>query len=227
MSSESAKPGLSMLRRIELETLYGVGEILSRTLDFRHTLREVLRALDELAGMSRSMVTVVDPENGDLVVHAVSVQDESEHASVRYQPGEGLLGLILAEQRTIALPRTGDEPRFLNRLGVFDKRLPFIAAVAVLPAASVDCRRVSAERDATSFAACEGHDRVRSPGIGRSARKRPNEDWEPQRREHESERGNAKREADHCSLSMTPMLRKQLAPGTPSAARKQSLDRRS
>ena len=45
LGNEAGRPGLSILRRIELETLYGVGEILSRTLDFRHTLREVLRTL--------------------------------------------------------------------------------------------------------------------------------------------------------------------------------------
>ena len=38
LGNEAGRPGLSILRRIELETLYGVGEILSRTLDFRHTL---------------------------------------------------------------------------------------------------------------------------------------------------------------------------------------------
>ena len=127
LSTETTKPGLTNLRRIELETLYGVGEILSRTLDFRHTLREVLRALDELAGMSRSLVTVVDPESGDLVVHAVSIEEDGAHGDIRYHPGEGLLGLILEEKQTIALARTGDEPRFLNRLGIFDRRLPFIA----------------------------------------------------------------------------------------------------
>lgn len=123
--------GLSILRRIELETLYSVGEILSRSLDFRHTVREVLRALDELAGMSRSMVTVLDPESGELVVNAVNGQSESdtsEHLDVRYQPGEGLLGLILEEKRTIAIARTGEDKRFLNRLGIYDRRLPFIAA---------------------------------------------------------------------------------------------------
>ena len=129
--NDSALPGLSTLRRSELETLYRVGEILSRSLDFRHTSLEVLRALDELAGMSRSMVCVLDPESGDLVVNTVSVEDDGEpgaHAAIRYQSGEGLLGLIIEEQRTIALARSGDDPRFLNRLGFYDRRLPFIAA---------------------------------------------------------------------------------------------------
>ena len=119
---------LSALHRIELETLYRVGEVLSRSLDFRHTLREVLRALDELAGMSRGMVTVLDPESGDLVVNAVSGQEEADAAPVRYQSGEGLLGLILDEKHTVALASAGGDPRFLNRLGIYDRRLPFIAA---------------------------------------------------------------------------------------------------
>ncbi len=130
-SGEAGAPGLARLRRIELEALYHVGEILSRSLDFRSTSREVLRVLDEQAGMSRSMVTVLDPESGDLVVNAVSVEDDLErsaHASIRYQSGEGLLGLILEEKCTISLSRTGDDPRFLDRLGLYDRRLPFIAA---------------------------------------------------------------------------------------------------
>lgn len=134
ITNESALPGLSGLRRTELETLYSVGEILARSLDFRQTSLEVLRALDELAGMSRSMVAVLDPEAGDLVVNAVSIESENEAdpGLVRYQSGEGLLGLILEEKQTIALARIGNDPRFLNRLGIYDRRLPFIAAPITL-----------------------------------------------------------------------------------------------
>ncbi len=126
--SASNNLNLSVLRRVELETLYRVGDILSRSLDFRRTSKEILRALDEQAGMSRSMVTVLDPETGDLVANAVNGIDDGELASVRYQSGEGLLGLILEEKRTIAVARTGDDLRFLNRVGIYDRRLPFIAA---------------------------------------------------------------------------------------------------
>lgn len=128
---DALAPGLARLRRIELDTLYRVSEILSRSLDFRQTSREVLRALDEHAGMSRSMVSVLDPESGDLVVNAVSIDDGAGNdacGTVRYQSGEGLLGLILEEKRTLALSRTGDDARFLDRLGLYDRRLPFIAA---------------------------------------------------------------------------------------------------
>ncbi len=128
MNGEVNRAGLSSLRRTELEALYSVGEILSRSLEFRQTVREVLRVLDEQAGMSRSMVTVLDPATGDLVVNATSMGDDVAHGGVRYQSGEGLLGLILEERRTVALTTAGDDARFLNRLDLYERRLPFIAA---------------------------------------------------------------------------------------------------
>ena len=125
-------PGLGNLRRVELEAIYRVSEILSRSLDFRHTAVEVLRVLDELAGMSRSMISVVDPETGDLVINALNGNEEADPDSVRYRSGEGLIGLILEENQIIALERLGDDPRFLNRLNLYDRRLPFIAAPIAL-----------------------------------------------------------------------------------------------
>jgi Nif-specific regulatory protein len=113
-----------------LEALYRVSEILSRSLDFRQTANEVLTVLDEQAGLSRGMVSVLDRESGDLVVHAAHGPEEPMAAGepVRYQSGEGVLGMILEEQRTVVLPTAGADSRFLNRLAIYDGRLPFIAA---------------------------------------------------------------------------------------------------
>ena len=113
-----------------LEALYRVSEILSRSLDFRQTATEVLSVLDEQAGLSRGMVSVLDRESGDLVVHAAHGSEEPMAGAepVRYQSGEGVLGMILEEQHTVVLPKAGDDSRFLNRSGIYDRRLPFIAA---------------------------------------------------------------------------------------------------
>lgn len=117
-----------VLLRTQYETLFRVSQVLSRSLDFHQTLREVLRTLEITGHLSRGMVSVVDPESGDLTVHAVYGLDSDEYGPVRYQPGEGLIGMILEGGRTVAIPRLGDEPRFLNRLGLYEKELPFIAA---------------------------------------------------------------------------------------------------
>ena len=115
------------LLRSQYETLFRVSQVLSRSLDFQHTLREVLRSLEITGHLTCGMVSVVDPAAGDLTVHAVHGLDAEAFEPVRYQPGEGLLGVLLESKRTIAVARLGDDPRFLNRLGLYDKELPFIA----------------------------------------------------------------------------------------------------
>jgi len=109
----------------QFETLYQVSQILSRSLDYRDTVREVLRVLANEAGLVRGMVGVIDAETGELVAHAIQGQDRVE--AVRYQPGEGILGLVMERGRTMVLQTVAEEPRFLHRLGIYERELPFIA----------------------------------------------------------------------------------------------------
>jgi Nif-specific regulatory protein len=118
----------AQLHRAELDCLYRVSEILSRSLDCGQTVRQVLDVLDEEVGLSKGMVSVLDPEAGDLVVHAVQGADVGSDEPVRYQPGEGIVGLLLEDKRSVALPVVGRDHRFLDRLGIYDRNLPFIAA---------------------------------------------------------------------------------------------------
>jgi Nif-specific regulatory protein len=119
---------IAQLHRAELECLYRVSEILSRSLDCGQTVRQVLDVLDNEAGLSRGLVSVVEPETGDLVVNAIHGAEVDGAEDVRFQPGEGILGVLLENKRSIALPVVGRDPRFLNRLGLYDRNLPFIAA---------------------------------------------------------------------------------------------------
>ncbi len=78
---ESRSP---ILLRAQFETLFRVSQVLSRSLDFQQTLREVLRSLEITGHLSRGMVSVVDPAAGDLTVHAVHGLDSEEFVPVRY-----------------------------------------------------------------------------------------------------------------------------------------------
>lgn len=115
------------LHLAQFEALYSVSQVLSRTLDYRDTLREVLAILDDVAGLSRGMVSVIDSDSGALMIEAVHGRSSEEFAPIRYQPGEGVLGLVLEKNRTVTLAAIGDDPRFLNRLGLYESGLPFIA----------------------------------------------------------------------------------------------------
>ncbi len=115
------------LPQLHLSALYAVSQVLSRTLDCRETLREVLRVLHDEAGLLHGMIGVLDPESGALDLHVLHSSREAVNDPVRYRPGEGILGLLIEKPRTVILNRIADEPRFLNRLGIYAANLPFIA----------------------------------------------------------------------------------------------------
>lgn len=110
-----------------LAALYAVSRVLSRTLAFNETIGDVLRVLNDEAGLTRGLISVVDPLSGNLAAHAAYGSDVPPLDEIQYQPGEGILGLMLERPRTVKLARVADEARFLNRLGIYDPELPFIA----------------------------------------------------------------------------------------------------
>ncbi len=120
------KAPVSELLEAQLNALYAVSRVLSRSLNFKQTLREVLKVLHELGGLAFGMVCLVDPDTGDLYVSAMHGDDARPFEKVRYRPGEGVVGTILMRDEPWILPKIGDEPRFLDRLGVYNPDLSFI-----------------------------------------------------------------------------------------------------
>ncbi len=110
----------------ELDTLYLVSQVLNSTLELHNKLNGILEILHKRSDMYSGMVTLRDTENDGLSVCEVYAQDIDK--SVRYQPGEGLVGTILDAGSTIVVERLADEPRFVGRLGLYDPEMPFIGA---------------------------------------------------------------------------------------------------
>ncbi|MBL8415552.1 MAG: nif-specific transcriptional activator NifA [Propionivibrio sp.] len=108
-----------------LAALYAVSRVLSRSLAFNESLRDVLRILHDEAGLTCGMIGIVDPDSGNLTAHLL--HHPSPVSNVQYEPGEGILGLMLEKPRTMMFTRIADEPRFLNRLDIYQSELPFIA----------------------------------------------------------------------------------------------------
>jgi Nif-specific regulatory protein len=110
----------------QLAALFEVSSVLSRSLMLSQTLTEVLEVLHQQGRLSKGMVSLVDRETGDLLVSALHEDGVAPFESVRYQPGEGVIGRILERNRSWVVPRVAGEPRFLDKLGVYDPELPFI-----------------------------------------------------------------------------------------------------
>lgn len=115
------------LHLMHFAALYAVSRVLSRSLNFQDTLRDVLRVLHDEAGLTHGLVSVVNPETGSLAAHVIHDPAGVATPDVKYQPGEGVLGYMLEKPRTVALAKVSDDPRFLNRLGIYRQDLPFIA----------------------------------------------------------------------------------------------------
>ncbi len=145
MDYESRIPGnrdLNLRRRYDqlqadLETLFQVSQVLSRSLDLRDTLAGVLRALHEGGGLERGMVTLTDNDTGEQRVVAVHGLGTVKVDEIRYQPGEGVVGAVLEEGDSVVLKRIADEPRFSGKLGIYDEDGPFIGVPIRVAQASV------------------------------------------------------------------------------------------
>jgi Nif-specific regulatory protein len=110
----------------QLAALFEVSSVLSRSLDLRQTLREVLSVLHERGRLRHGMVSLLSEDRGELLISALHAEDPDPAETVVYQPGEGVIGTILSRNQPWILPRLGDEPRFLDRLSLYDPDLPFI-----------------------------------------------------------------------------------------------------
>ncbi|MBK1721784.1 nif-specific transcriptional activator NifA [Thiocystis violacea] len=114
------------LAESQLAALFEVSSVLSRSLNLRQTLREVLSVLHERGRMSHGLVCLLNEERGELLISALHGKDAEPFETVTYQPGEGVIGQILSANEPWILPRVADEPRFLDRLNLYDPELPFI-----------------------------------------------------------------------------------------------------
>ncbi len=118
----------AMVDRLQgaLATIYGVGQVLSRSLNLGETLKALLHVLEREANIHHSMISMSDPDADCAVVCAVQGL-RGALPQVRYRVGEGLTGTVLEHGVTIVLPRIADDVRFLDRLGIFESEKPFIA----------------------------------------------------------------------------------------------------
>jgi Nif-specific regulatory protein len=109
----------------ELDTLFLVSQLLNSTHDLRNKLKGILEILHKRSGLHFGLITLRDIDDS---MGVCEIHGEGIDRSVRFQPGEGLVGAILDEGNTVVVERIADEPRFLSRLGIYNPDLPFIGS---------------------------------------------------------------------------------------------------
>ncbi len=112
---------------LELDAVYRVSQTMADSSDMRETLQNVLHQLQTQGGLDRGMVTIVEPDTGDLILQLLHGEGTAEPTrEITYRPGEGIVGTTFQNGRTIIVPRLRDEPRFADKLRIYDSCLPFI-----------------------------------------------------------------------------------------------------
>ena len=110
----------------EFETLYFVSQILNGSDELQVKLRNILGILHRHANLLSGMVTLRDTDDNSLSI--CEVYDEDADKTVHYRPGEGLVGTIIDAGTTLVVEKLADEPRFVSRLEIYDRNLPFIGS---------------------------------------------------------------------------------------------------
>lgn len=113
----------------ELRALAQISRILCKLQKIEEVLSGVLAILHDEVGLQQGLVTLSDIEHSELqvgAIHTNSTIANKNSSAVRYRAGEGIVGGILKHGETIVLGRIASEPRFLDRLALYDLELPFI-----------------------------------------------------------------------------------------------------
>jgi Nif-specific regulatory protein len=114
--------------RLDLNTTFNVSQMLAHSLDTQETLCGVLQELHERGGLNHGIVTLLNPETGELILRAVHADPLAPRnlEEIRYRPGEGVVGHVLESGETVIVPCIAAEPRFVGRLDLYDPEGPFV-----------------------------------------------------------------------------------------------------
>ena len=113
----------------QLNALHQISIVLSRSLDLEDTLRGMLQTLSDVAHLQYGLVSLFDHNRSALfiqAVHGVDAEVVKDVKGVRYRVGEGIMGTVMHQGQSLVIPRVADDPRFLDRLNLYDYSLPFI-----------------------------------------------------------------------------------------------------
>ena len=113
----------------QLKALHKISVILSHSLNMEETLKQMLSCLHEMAGMQFGMVTLYNDERQGMLIQAIHGADPEiirDASKIKYRINEGILGNVQAKGESQVIVKVSQDPRFLDRLSLYDYDLPLI-----------------------------------------------------------------------------------------------------
>ena len=100
-----------------LSVLYHIARVLGQGGDLSKLMEQILEILEIHAGMNRGMISILSPDNSELVVDAARGISDHEKRRGRYRLGEGVTGKVVQTGKSILIPQIQNAPQFLNKTG--------------------------------------------------------------------------------------------------------------
>jgi Nif-specific regulatory protein len=107
-----------------LSVLYHTARVLGQGGELGKIMEEILEILEIHAGMNRGMISILSPDNSEVVVDVARGISDVDKRKGRYLPGEGVTGKVVESGKSILIPSVRDEPGFLDKTGARGK-LPY------------------------------------------------------------------------------------------------------
>ncbi|MCB9664407.1 MAG: sigma 54-interacting transcriptional regulator [Alphaproteobacteria bacterium] len=101
----------------ELRYLETVAAWVGQGTELDELLGPVLRGLAEQLGLRRATLMLVDRTDGEVYIEAGHGLTPTETRRVRYAPGEGISGRVVASGEPVLVPRVSEDPSFRDKLG--------------------------------------------------------------------------------------------------------------
>ncbi|MBW1787143.1 MAG: sigma 54-interacting transcriptional regulator [Deltaproteobacteria bacterium] len=97
--------------------LVDITEAMHTTLDLRNSLHKVLDFMNHHLGVTRSTITLLNPETSEINTEVAFGISAKERTRGRYKLGEGVTGRVIETGRPMVVPNIDAEPLFLDRTG--------------------------------------------------------------------------------------------------------------
>ncbi|WP_295393694.1 GAF domain-containing protein [uncultured Thiodictyon sp.] len=117
----------------ELLALQQIARIVSRADDAESRIQDILRHLDESAGLARGRVMLADPAAGEIYIRYAHGLTPAELERGRYRIGEGVSGRVFHSGVAALIANVRDEPGYLARAVTLDALPPEQVAFLAVP----------------------------------------------------------------------------------------------